>query len=466
MEDILKNLRKSFNTHATKSAEWRREQLMALDQMLDENKHELCQAVKLDLNKPIHETMTAEIGIIKNSITYALNNMETYMKPHKVSPLVKVRALYGTYIQYQPFGVVFILGAWNYPLQLLLVPMVGALASGNCCLVKPSEVSANVASLLEKLWPKYFDSSFVALVNGGVSETTELLKLRFDYIFYTGNTAVGKIVAAAAAKYMTPVTLECGGKSPTYIDKSADLYVTAKRMLWGKLLNAGQTCVAPDYVLCTKETQDEFLPILKQTLIDFYGEKPKESSSYSRIINERHFIRVNELIEKSKIVHGGDIDASDKYIEPTILYNVTADDKIMQEEIFGPVLPFITVKDHDEAIEFINEREKPLALYVFTNDSNVFEAFKQKTSSGSIALNETLMQISLECLPFGGVGYSGMGSYHGKFSFDTFSHRRSILISSFTGDFLTYFRYPPYSEGNTQTALLATSEMRSYCNIC
>ena len=261
MEDLVKTLRKSFNTNETKSLKWRKDQLMAIDRMVDENKAEFCEALRKDLNKPEQETIIMELGLLKNSITHALANIDSWTKPQKVVPIVQARALYSTHIQHQPLGIVLVIGAWNYPIQLTLVPLVGVLMSGNCAIVKPSELSPATAALLEKIWTKYFDPTFVALVNGGISETTELLKQRFDHIFYTGNSTVGKIIMKAAANYMTPVTLECGGKSPVYIDPSADLNVSAKRILWGKFANAGQTCVAPDYVLCTKETQVSFIQI-------------------------------------------------------------------------------------------------------------------------------------------------------------------------------------------------------------
>jgi len=262
MEKVVKLLRKSFNSNLTRELKWRKDQLLAIQNLIDENQEDLCEALKKDLNKPSHETIIMEFGLIKNAITHALNNLDYWAKPQKATPILQARALYSAYTQYQPLGVVLIIGAWNYPYQLVFVPLVGAIASGNCALVKPSELSSNSSQLLEKLWPKYFDTEFIALVNGGVQETQEILRQRFDYIFYTGNTQVGKLIMQAAAHYMTPVTLECGGKSPTYVDDSVDLDVAAKRIAWGKFSNSGQTCVAPDYILCTKEVQ-VFLKLFK-----------------------------------------------------------------------------------------------------------------------------------------------------------------------------------------------------------
>lgn len=463
MEEVVKTLHKSFKNGETKSLEWRKQNLLSLRSLVTENEEELCEALKKDLNKSKLEVHGMEFGIIKNAITHALNNLKSRMKPKQVYPIIQGRALYSTYVQNQPYGVVFIIGAWNYPYQLALTPLVGAIACGNCALIKPSELSQNSALLLEKLWPKYFNSSTIALINGGVSETTSLLKMRFDYIFYTGSTAVGKIIMRAASENLTPVTLECGGKSPCYVDDKADLELSAKRILWGKFANNGQTCVAPDYILCTKETQDKLIPLMKKFLLEFYGEKPKDSDSYGRIINERHFQRLVNLLDKSKIEVGGDTDEAEKYISPTIMTGVTLDDKIMQEEIFGPILPFVNIKNTEDAIDFINDREKPLALYVFASSSSLYELFRDQTTSGSFGFNEVMMQISYECLPFGGVGNSGIGNYHGNFSFDTFSHQRGVLYSNGWGDKLTFFRYPPYTDKNLKMMGPANAEMS--CNI-
>jgi len=264
----------------------------------------------------------------------------------------------------------------------------------------------------------------------------------------------------AASKHLTPVCLECGGKSPVYIDSTADLETTAKRLLWGRFVNAGQTCVAPDYVLCTKETQERIFPFLKKYLTQFYSENPSESECFGRIINKRHFDRLSKLIDQNKVVIGGQADESILYISPTVMFNVQAEDKVMQEEIFGPILPFVNVSNYDEAIDFINQKDKPLALYVFSKNDKLYDEFKDRTSSGSYAFNECLMQVGFECLPFGGVGASGLGRYHGKFSFETFSHHRAILKAPFFGESLTYFRYPPYSKSNTKSAILASSEFR------
>lgn len=466
MEDLVNKLRKSFNSRVTRSYEWRRKQLEAIESFCVDNEAAIAEALNKDMKKPAQETIAMELNLIRNSVAHAIRNLPTYMAPQTASLPLMTKPLYSAQTQYEPLGVSLIIGAWNYPYQLTLVPLIGAVASGNCAIVKPSELTEHTAKLMADLWPKYFDESQIALVNGAVKETTDLLNQRFDHIFYTGSTQVGKIVYQAAAKHMTPCTLECGGKSPVFVDTSADLNITAKRIMWGRMTNCGQTCVAPDYVLCTKEVQDKLVEHMRQHLLDFYGEEPKDSDSFSRIVNGRHFERIAALIDQTKVVIGGKTDPVDDYVSPTVMANVTGDDKVMQEEIFGPILPIVCVKDKEEAIEFINSRDKPLALYVFTSDASVGDAFRQWTSSGTMAINEVLMQICFEGLPFGGVGPSGLGAYHGHYSIDCFSHKRSVLKAGFVGESLSYFRYPPGDAGKLKMATMATlTESKRGCNI-
>lgn len=462
MEALVQSVRKAFATNVTRDLTWRKTQLKNIGRMIDENETELNAAILKDLNKHAMETSVFEFGLIRNAITHSLNNIDRWAKPQPVVAPITVRALYSMNIQKQPYGTALIIGAWNYPYQLLLVPLIGAIAAGNTAVCKPSELSVHTSELLEKLFPKYLDNECIKIVNGGIPETTALLKQKFDYIFYTGNTFVGKIIMEAASKHLTPVTLECGGKSPVYIDSSANLEVTANRLLWGRLTNAGQTCVAPDYVLCTKETQDRMLPYLKKTLAKFYGEDPQRSDSYGRIINQRHHKRVSALIDNSKVVLGGKTDEASLYISPTVMFDCTKSDKVMQEEIFGPVLPFVTVSNRQEAIDFVNESSKPLALYVFSGKTKDYEAFKNYTSSGSMAFNEVIMQIGFECMPFGGVGDSGMGAYHGKYSFETFSHERAVLTAPTVGESLLAMRYPPYNPFNKRLLELTAGELNDY----
>jgi len=325
--------------------------------------------------------------------------------------------------------------------------LFGAIAGGNTCVVKPSEVSANTSALLAKLIPQYVDKNAVAVIEGAVLETQQLLALQWDHIMYTGNGEVGKVVMAAAAKYLTPVTLELGGKSPVYVDKSCDLNVTARRLVWGKFLNCGQTCVAPDYILVHRDVYEALFPKIKEALNEFYGSDAKKARDYSRIINERHTERLGGLLQGSggnngKILFGGKVEVKDRFIEPTVLRDVPLDSKIMEGEIFGPIMPFMQVSSVDEAIKIINSRPKPLALYVFTKDKSVADKVVAQTSAGGVCINETIMHVANETLPFGGVGPSGMGSYHGKFSFNTFTHVKPVLEKATWLD--PRVRYPPY----------------------
>ncbi|CAH2222502.1 fatty aldehyde dehydrogenase isoform X1 [Pelobates cultripes] len=317
---------------------------------------------------------------------------------------------------------------------------------GNAAVIKPSEVSENTAKLLEKVIPQYLDKELYPVVNGGIPETTELLSQRFDHIFYTGNTNVGKIIMSAASKFLTPVTLELGGKSPCYIDKDCDIDIASRRITWGKFANCGQTCIAPDYILCDKSIQGRLVEKIKETINEFYGDDAKKSPDYERIINKRHFKRLLKLMEGENIVIGGDNDESSCYIAPTVLADVKPDSKVMQEEIFGPLLPIVSVGSLDEAIEFINQREKPLALYVFSNNKKVIKKMIAATSSGGVTANDVIMHFTVIELPFGGVGQSGMGAYHGKHTFETFSHKRACLIKSLAMEGMNQIRYPPFTE--------------------
>jgi aldehyde dehydrogenase (NAD+) len=445
--ELVQGVRTAFRSGRTLSLEWRRQQLRGLMQMLEDHRDVFDSALRQDLNKPKAESFIMEVNFVRSEVVHALDHLSEWTKPEKVSRDL-MTMMDDAYIKYEPFGVILILGAWNYPIQLTLGPIVGALAAGNCVVLKPSEVSENTAKLLEQLCPKYLDKDCVRVVNGGVSETTDLLKERFDFIFYTGNSQVAKVIYEAAAKYLTPVTLELGGKSPAYIDRTSDLEIVARRLLWGKFVNCGQTCIAPDYVLCTPDVQGPLVEACKSTLRSFYGEDPQASDSFGRMVNQRHFNRVKSLLESTsgRVVVGGKTDEQNNYIAPTILVDVKLTDSIMKEEIFGPLLPIINVRDVDEAIEIINNREKPLALYVFSKDKQTVKSFQTQTSSGGMTVNDTLMHFSLPTLPFGGVGNSGMGGYHGKFSFDTFSHKRGCLVRAQNMEKLNDVRYPPYSE--------------------
>ncbi|XP_019880781.1 aldehyde dehydrogenase, dimeric NADP-preferring isoform X2 [Aethina tumida] len=455
--EILATARNSFNNGKTKSREFREKQLRALLRLYDENETEIIEALADDLKKPKVEAVLAEVEYLRNDVRGFIYGLKEFMEPEYVEkPLAYVMDT--VLIRPEPYGVVLIIGAWNYPIQLSLAPLASAIAAGNCAVVKPSEVAPASAKLIARLLPKYLDNECYFVYNGGVQETTELLKNKFDYIFYTGSTEVGKIIYKAAAQNLTPVTLELGGKSPVYLDESADIDVAAARIMWGKCLNAGQTCIAPDYVLCTSAVQEKFIEAAKKKLKQFYGDNIQNSPDYSRIINNNHMQRILKLLEGQKIAVGGDHDINERYIEPTIVTDVKPTDPIMQNEIFGPLLPIYNVNSADEAIEFINSREKPLALYVFSSNKEIVDLFLNNTSSGNFLSNDTIMHFSCESIPFGGVGSSGIGMYHGKFGFDTFSHKKGTLLRSLNkfGEQMQTLRYPPYNDSKLDAMVTAT----------
>jgi aldehyde dehydrogenase (NAD+) len=350
----------------------------------------------------------------------------------------------------EPLGVVLIIAPWNYPIGLLLSPLVGAIAAGNTVVLKPSEVTAHTSAILAERLPDYLDTDAIALVEGGVPETSALLEQRFDHIMYTGNGSVAKVIMEAAAKNLTPITLELGGKSPCIVDRTADLAVAARRIAWGKFMNAGQTCIAPDYILVEESIEEELIAELEKSVEEFYSGETQENPDYTRIVNSRHHERISQLMEGQEIAFGGATRAEDCYIEPTVLRNVSPDSPIMQSEIFGPVLPVLRVKDVDEAIGFVNQGEKPLALYLFSADASTEERVLSSTSSGGVTVNGTIMHLANAKMPFGGVGPSGMGAYHGKHSFETFSHRKSVLRRGFRFDIK--MMYPPYTKRRTEMA--------------
>ncbi|XP_043525083.1 aldehyde dehydrogenase, dimeric NADP-preferring isoform X4 [Frieseomelitta varia] len=444
---LVDRTRTVFLSGKTRSLEWRKKQLKQALLMLEECEQEIISALATDLHKCKFETVTTEIKFTEGEVIELLRHLKEWSADEKPSKAI-VNILDKVEIKKEPYGVVLVIGPWNYPFQLCAVPLIGAIAAGNCVILKPSELSSATSAVLAKIIPKYLDQECIHVVLGGVSETTELLKQRFDYIFYTGSTTVGKIIRNAANKFLTPVTLELGGKSPVYIDNTADLEISVKRVLWGKCINGGQTCVAPDYILCTEEIQNKFIEKAKQILKEWYADNPKESPDFTRIINENHYQRLVKYLNNGKVAIGGVCDASERYISPTILIDVKPTDPVMQDEIFGPILPFININNAYEAINFINSRESPLVLYIFSKDRKVQDLLISQTRSGSIGVNETLMQYCVDTLPFGGVGNSGIGAYHGKYTYDTFVHKKGCLIKDFNklGEILGSCRYPPYSD--------------------
>ncbi|MFB8181354.1 aldehyde dehydrogenase family protein [Streptomyces sp. NPDC055966] len=425
--DIVARLRATFATGRTKPVDWRTEQLRRLRAMLTERGADLAAALHADLGKSGTEAYRTEIDFTIREIDHTLDHLADWLRPEPAPVPAHLGADATAWTQYDPLGVVLVIAPWNYPAQLLLAPMVGALASGNAVVVKPSELAPATSAALAELIPAYLDTDAVAVVEGGVPETTALLAERFDHIFYTGNGTVGRIVMRAAAEHLTPVTLELGGKSPVFVDRDADLDVVADRLARGKFLNAGQTCVAPDYVLTDPETAAALETSLVRAVETLFGTDPAQSPEYGRIVNERHFDRLSGLLGSGRVAVGGASDRTAKYIAPTVLADVDPASAVMQEEIFGPILPIVTVPGLDEAIAFINDRDKPLALYVFSESEQTRGRIAAETSSGGLGYGLPLAHLTVSDLPFGGVGESGMGNYHGRYSIETFSHRKAVL---------------------------------------
>jgi len=440
----VQRLRTSFASGRTRALKYRLEQLSGLGRLLENCEREICQAIRKDLGRSELETRIVETPVLRREIAFAQKRLRRWTRPERVWPpwLTQPSA---ARIYREPFGVVLIIGPWNYPLQLVLVPLVGALAAGNCAVIKPSELAPATSSFMAATLPRYLDPECVQVIEGGLSESTALLTERFDYIFYTGNPRVGRIVMEAAAKHLTPVTLELGGKSPCIVDRSANLRSSARRIVWGKLMNAGQVCVAPDYVLVDESVETELLTHMAAAIKEFHGEDPHTSPDFARIVDRRHFRRLLRLIDGGgQIFIGGEYREDELYLAPTILINTPPDAPVMQEEIFGPILPILSVKSIDEAIAFVNQREKPLAIYVFAEDVRVRRQVINNTSSGTVAVNYPCIQAGLPCLPFGGVGNSGMGAYHGHASFETFSHHKSVFLKASWPD--PAIAYPPLSK--------------------
>ncbi|MFF9687234.1 aldehyde dehydrogenase family protein [Streptomyces sp. NPDC014623] len=424
--EVVARLRDTFRTGRTRDLAWRTAQLTRLRALLTERGDALAEALRADLGKSRKEAYRTEIDFTVREIDHTLERLEGWLEPEPAPVPAVLKGATAHTVQ-DPLGVVLVIAPWNYPVQLLLAPLVGALAAGNAVVAKPSELAPATSAAVAGLLPRYLDTDAVAVVEGAVPETTALLAERFDHIFYTGNGTVGRIVMAAAAKHLTPVTLELGGKSPAFVDRGTDLETVAARLASGKFLNAGQTCVAPDYVLTDPETAPALEDALKAAVEALFGPDASTSPEYGRIVNERHFDRLVGLLGSGRAVTGGDHDRDEKYIAPTVLADVAPDSPVMREEIFGPVLPVITVDGLDEAIGFINDRDKPLALYAFTQDPAVRERLLSETSSGGVGIGLPLAHLTVSDLPFGGVGESGMGNYHGRYSLETFSHRKAVL---------------------------------------
>lgn len=443
IRDKFNNSKAFFNTHKTKNLKFRKQQLKLLSKNIKNHENELLDALYKDLGKSKVEAYATEIGMLLKSIKLMRKELKNWSKTKQTdTPLY----LFPTksYIKKEPYGTVLIIGPFNYPVQLVFEPLIGAIAAGNTAIVKPSELTPHVAIVIKDIIEDTFYEAYVSVVEGGIEETQALLSLPFDYMFFTGSEKVGKIVYEAAARKLIPVTLELGGKSPVIVDDTANIKVASERISFGKFTNAGQTCVAPDYILVQRKVKNDLIKALKKTITEFYGENIEKSPDFGRIVNQKHFNRLNDLIQihKDNVVFGGNSSKEDLYIEPTLLDNITNDNKIMKEEIFGPILPIITYDNFDEVLEIIQSKSKPLSLYLFSEDENMTHRVVEELSFGGGAINDTLMHLANPNLPFGGVGSSGIGQYHGKYSFDTFSHMKSYTFKSTRLESSLFF--PPY----------------------
>ena len=440
-QEILNEQKEFFNSQKTKNVKFRKRALQQLKEAILKNEDLMYEAIYKDFGKSKFDTFTTEISFVLKEIEFYLKNLNSLSSPKKVRTNL-ANQLGSSKIYSEPLGNTLVIGAWNYPYQLSLSPLIAAVAAGNTCILKPSEVAENSMKAMAKIINENFPREYLFAVEGGVEEITGILELKFDKIFFTGSTKVGKIVYEAAAKNLTPVTLELGGKSPAIVAASANLEVAARRIVWGKFLNAGQTCVAPDYILVDERVKESLVTSLKKYIQKFSYKA--DSEQYTQIINDKNFERLIKMIDPENVFYGGNFDAKKRFIEPTILQNVTWEDSVMQEEIFGPILPVLTYKNFNEALLQISKHEKPLAAYLFTNNSEEKDLFTSRISFGGGCINDVVMHLSNDHLPFGGVGNSGIGNYHGKFGFDTFSHQKAILERATWGE--PDLKYPPYSE--------------------
>lgn len=440
-QEILNEQKEFFNSQKTKNVKFRKRALQQLKEAILKNEDLMYEAIYKDFGKSKFDTFTTEISFVLKEIEFYLKNLTSLSSPKKVRTNL-ANQLGSSKIYSEPLGNTLVIGAWNYPYQLSLSPLIAAVAAGNTCILKPSEVAENSMKAMVKIINENFPREYLFALEGGVEEITGILELKFDKIFFTGSTKVGKIVYEAAAKNLTPVTLELGGKSPAIVAASANLEVAARRIVWGKFLNAGQTCVAPDYILVDERVKDSLVTSLKKYIQKFSYKA--DSQQYTQIINKKNFERLIKMIDPENVFYGGNFDAKKRFIEPTILQNVTWEDSVMQEEIFGPILPVLTYKNFNEALLQISKHEKPLAAYLFTNNSEEKDLFTTRISFGGGCINDVVMHLSNDHLPFGGVGNSGIGNYHGKFGFDTFSHQKAILERATWGE--PDLKYPPYSE--------------------
>lgn len=445
IKNILENQKNYFNKGITRNINFRIKMLKALKDAIINHEEDIIEALNKDLKKSKFESYITEIGILIDEINFAIKNVKSWAKPKRVkTPLMHFKSR--SYIYKEPYGVALIIAPWNYPFQLVLSPLIGAIASGNCSILKPSEYTPNTSNVISKIFNKAFSRDYIAVIEGDSEVSKALLKEKFDYIFFTGSVPVGKKVMAAASENLVPITLELGGKSPCIVTRDGDIKLWAKRIVWGKYLNAGQTCVAPDYLVVHKSIKEQLIIEMKKSITDFYGEDPSNSKDYVRIINEKHFERLIGLLDKGKILYGGKYNREELYISPTLIDNITWNDPVMEDEIFGPILPILSYENLEDVISMINNHPKPLALYIFSNNKIEIDKIVNSIQYGGGCINDTILHLATPYLPFGGIGSSGMGSYHGKASFNVFTHEKSILNKSNIIDIP--FRYPPYNDKN------------------
>jgi aldehyde dehydrogenase (NAD+) len=441
IQKLIKSQKIFFNKGKTKNLNFRLSQLSILEKAVIKNEAVIISALKKDLGKSPYESFMTEVGLVIDEIRLAKKHLKSWFGPRRVkTPLKLLPSLSRIYPE--PYGVCLIMSPWNYPVQLTLSPLIGAMSAGNCAVIKPSEHSPATSQVLEDIFKDYFPDNYIVLVQGGVDLSTALLKEKFDFIFFTGNPDIGRIVMAAASANLTPVTLELGGKSPCIVDYNVDIGLAAKRIISGKLLNAGQTCVAPDYLMVHKAVKNDLLSAMVMNIKKFYGNDPQKSPDYGRIINQRHFDRLTRFLETGKIIFGGIINRDDLYISPTLMEKISWNSPTMREEIFGPILPIFEFETIDEVINEINGHPRPLALYFFSRNKKNQEKILNHISFGGGCINDTVLHVANPHLPFGGVGNSGIGNYHGKAGFETFSHCKSVLKRPFWIDIP--LRFPPY----------------------
>ncbi len=441
IKNIITTQRDYFETNATRDIDFRIEQLKKFKKAIQDNEDQIYEALNADFKKSKFEAFATEIGIVYEEISCMIKNIKKWATPELVKDTI-ANFPSKNYIYHDPYGVVLVIGAWNYPFQLTMAPVVGAIAAGNTCIIKPPRAAMHTYKVIQQIIETAFNENYITVLDEK-SDNTEMLANRYDYIFFTGGIEIGKTIARAAAEFLTPTTLELGGKSPCIVDKQVDIETAARRVAWGKFLNGGQTCVAPDYLLLHEDVKEKFYKAFAKSVKEFYGDDPQDSADYPRIINDRHFKRLAALITDGEIIVGGKTDAETRYIAPTLIEIDSLDHPLMSDEIFGPILPVITIQSIDEAISIVKQFEKPLAFYVFSNNYANQQKCLNTVQFGGGCVNDTVSHFVNDNMPFGGVGNSGVGAYHGKFSFETFTHKKSICHKVTWPD--VPLRYPPYN---------------------